>query len=33
MGSKMTERMKEYRRRQSEKGLIQLRLWVAKEDE
>ena len=29
----MTERMKEYRKRQVEKGLIQLRLWVAKEDE
>lgn len=29
----MTERMKEYRKRQAEKGLIHVRLWVAKEDE
>ena len=29
----MTERMKEYRKRQVEKGLVQVRLWVAREDE
>lgn len=29
----MTERMKEYRKRQVEKGLVQVRLWVTKEDE
>ena len=29
----MTERMKEYRKRQVDKGLVQLRLWVTQEDE
>jgi hypothetical protein len=29
----MTERMKEYRKRQTEKGLVHVRLWVTKEDE
>ncbi len=29
----MTDRMKEYRKRQVDKGLVQLRLWVTKEDE
>ena len=29
----MTDRMKEYRKRQVEKGLVQLRLWVTREDE
>ncbi len=29
----MTDRMKEYRKRQNDKGLVQLRLWVLKEDE
>jgi len=29
----MTDRMKEYRKRQVDKGLVQLRLWVTKEEE
>ena len=29
----MSERMKKYREGQSEKGLVQIRLWVKKEDE
>jgi hypothetical protein len=29
----MSERMKKYRERQLEKGLVQIRLWVKKEDE
>ena len=33
IGSKMTDRMKEYRKRQAEKGLVQIRLCVTKEDE
>ena len=29
----MTERMQAYRQRMSEKGLIQVRIWVEKQDE
>jgi hypothetical protein len=29
----MTERMQEYRKRMEEKGLVQVRLWIEKEDE
>jgi hypothetical protein len=29
----MTERMKSYRKRMDEKGLVQVRVWVDKEDE
>lgn len=28
----MTERMQEYRRRMEEKGLVQVRMWVEKQD-
>jgi hypothetical protein len=29
----MTERMQEYRKRMEEKGLVQVRIWVEKQDE
>jgi hypothetical protein len=29
----MTERMQEYRKRMEEKGLIQVRIWIEKQDE
>jgi hypothetical protein len=29
----MTERMQDYRRRMDEKGLVQVRVWVEKQDE
>ena len=32
LGGVMTERMQEYRRRMEEKGLVQVRVWVEKQD-
>ncbi len=33
LGGMMTERMQNYRDRMSEKGLVQVRVWVEKQDE
>jgi hypothetical protein len=32
LGGVMTERMQDYRRRMEEKGLVQVRMWVEKQD-